>query len=234
MSKPGISYQNFKSEICSFDLILFAGADVVSHLIKYLEKRRITKALDENYDKYVFSHVGIAIRNDVLPELDDDVYVWESTMSGRLGEGTKNVDGKAFLGVQLRNFTDVLKNYDKSKKTRIAISHLRVPFDMDYARTQFQIFFDKKNKTFYDANCYSLLSSLFVCLRGARSKMERESGTEEWLFCSELAALTYKSIGIFPDDINEKDVVPQDFIGADVDCKIPQIFEEPVVITYYT
>ncbi len=40
-------------------------------------------------------------------------YVWESTMSGPLADGVRNVNHKSFLGVQLRNLDEVIREYGK-------------------------------------------------------------------------------------------------------------------------
>jgi hypothetical protein len=233
-NKVGVFYKDCLKEAKSFDLILFAGSDAISLLIKYITEKEINDKLDEHYGENTYSHVGIVIRKDVLDYLDDDkIYVWESTMSGKLGEGVKNIDGNSFLGIQLRDLEKVIKAYDDSDKTRVALLPLIIDYDTNKL-DEFKRFFNRYNNTLYDINPASLLSSLIPCIRPARKSFEELLGTEDLLFCSEMTTLVYKLLGLFPEHINEKNVVPQDFIGADIDGQIPaNIFGPPIIMTAY-
>jgi hypothetical protein len=233
--KPGFLYQDAKEEIKPLDLLLFKGGDFVSNAIRFLEYVQ----LDDDWADD-FSHAGLVVTKDIL---DDDrleegvLYVWESTMSGKLGQNIYNMKGKAFLGVQLRNFDVLIEAYDEPNNTRIAFCPLRGnPYDDVENRPQlkqkFTEIFTKYNGTRYDLNLYSLLSALYPRIRFLRPKIEKFLNTEDWLFCSELCALVYKELDVLPSTVNEKNVLPVDFItGVDEDSEIPNEFVgEPVYI----
>lgn len=237
--KRGSLYQNIKSSIRSFDLILFKGSELVSNIISALEKRgnKIPTSGD-------FSHVGICLKYDILKYIypnhininSSSVYVWESVVSGVLGNNCYDINGKSFLGVQLRNFDDLIEKYDKSSKTAIAIGTLiNNPIEkenIDTLSARFSKIFNKYNGQLYDYNCLSLFSSLCLCCRPCRNPIEQYLGTSDWLFCSELAACVYKDLGVYPDYVNPKDVVPRDLVYNEADTdKMPKIINR---ITYVT
>jgi hypothetical protein len=124
--KPGEPYSFIRDRIKSLDLILFRGSDLVSTTILSIESK-----VDKTDAQ--FSHAGIIIRGEDLapPEAEhskkfdwikpESIYIFESTMSGGLSDGVLNVYGKSFLGVQMRDFDQVVKAYDTSSpKTRLA------------------------------------------------------------------------------------------------------------------
>ena len=97
----------------------------------------------------------------------------------------------------------------------------------------------KYNGITYDANCWSLLSSIIPFLRPKRDHIEQFLNTDDWLFCSELVAEIYVKLGIFPDTVDPKNVVPMDFIGYDLDHVdsggiAPNKFEQPKEILIST
>lgn len=221
---------NIWSNIRSLDLVFFRGSDYVSDLIRYVEGRKLCNTGKFKIQPDAFSHVGIIVKSDILddPRLDDDkVYIWESTMSGILNDGVTNIDGRSFLGVQLRDFHEVVEKYGSIPDTKIAIA----PLDESYRellneiereneisiKEAFTNLFNDLNGTFYDVNPVSLFSSIFKRCRMCRSNSEKFWKTENYLFCSELVATIYRHMGIFPYSVNPKNVVPMDFLGFDDD-----------------
>jgi hypothetical protein len=103
---------------------------------------------------------------------------------------------------------------------------------IEEAINKFTEFFNAYYGKKYDANPYSLCSAIFPCLRKCRGVVEDLSQTKDWYFCSEIVALLYKYMGIYPSYINEKDVTPRDiaFPEADTDL-MPKILQS---ITYIT
>jgi len=245
--KKGYRYAEYADQIKPLDLVLFRGGDFVSGFIRFLQKRNLPAESSAGYDvgAGAFSHVGMIVTSEIL---DDDrleegkLYVWESTMSGRLADGVYNIDGESFLGVQLRSFDEVLPAYDEDPDTRIAVSHVfREVYDSVWGelpqtllRNKFTKLFKKYNGVRYDANFLSLGSSICPCLRPARGTVEDVLDTEDWLFCSELVATVYQDLGLFDEDVNPKNVVPSDFLGYDADSEdsggIPVIVGGPVYI----
>jgi hypothetical protein len=231
LPKEGVSYDKIRHKIKPFDLILFRGEDFVSDAIRILSYKKLKKAWSDDY-----SHAGIIITNQVLdhPALKDDtLYVWESTISGKLGQNIFNVDGESFLGTQLRNFDDLIIEYDKPNNTGIAWCQLNNNLydtaDTDdkkqLLKERFTELFNNYNGRRYDMNCISLLGALYPKFRCCRACIEDALGTHDWLFCSELCALVYKSLMLLPSTVDEKNVLPVDFINhVDEDKAIPKNF----------
>ncbi len=234
--KKGKQFEKMKSFIRPFDLILFKGSEIISDTIRFLEKTRLGKGAGE------FSHVGMIVTSEILdhPKIKDNrLYIWESTMSGDLGEKVKNVENRSFLGSQLRDFEDVMEKYDASKSTAIAWAKLtQNPCDnksvdeLKELKVKFNAIFRKYNGRPYDANIFSLMGALFPCLRQIRDCTEWKFINSDWLFCSELCFHAYQDVGLYDVKFDARDVVPVDFIGFDEDG-IPNLFEKHVYITAY-
>ena len=140
-SKPGVPYEGIKPFIKSFDLIGFHGGDGVSNFIDKVQ----TKMAGHVITGKVITHVGVAIRAEDFPvdhylykpEYEQQIYVWESTMSGPLAfDGVRNIDGGkcqfckvcdcfgftscmpnvphrfGFLGTQFRDLDNLTIRYD--------------------------------------------------------------------------------------------------------------------------
>lgn len=96
--------------ITPFDLVLFAGEDLVSSTIRNLQNKKLQVG--------DFSHVGVLVSSFVLPHIKElqhgEWYVWESTSSLKL-PGFENevpdVFQKHKLGVQIRNLKKVIDIY---------------------------------------------------------------------------------------------------------------------------
>lgn len=112
-------YKELKDRFTPLDLLFFKGEGIHSKFIQHVQ------------DKFVgdgtFSHVGILISKDLLPHLDfleeDKWYVWESTISVPIPylqtDEIVNVEtGEGKIGVQIRNFEDVLKDYTNLSKNK--------------------------------------------------------------------------------------------------------------------
>lgn len=216
------------------DLILFRGGDMVSDAIRYIQGRCLRPTGQRTLVECVkeFSHIGLVVTREILEDErleKGKLYIWESTMSGPLTDGVKSVDGKSFLGVQLRDLDAVIESYLSDKNTKIAFAPLIEPVDCDKLRVRFTHFIKRHDGTRYDANFASLFGSIFPRLRPLRNLSEKIFRTKKWLFCSELAALTYKKMGIFPADCDPRDCVPMDFLGFDED-RLPIVVREPIYV----
>lgn len=230
-ASPPLEFPSDEIKLRPLDLLLFTGSDLANGFIKFIQKRSIARAnqlLDHNRE---YTHVGIVVTSDILDHPNvkpGKFYVMESTMSGYYGNKVGNIDNmentpSGFLGVQVRDF-DLLKvKYQEDGESRIAVSPLKVhPFDNLIDKIAFKKKFTEEiygelNGITYDANCFSLLSSICTCLRPLRDEAEMLLNSSEWLFCSELVALIYVKMGIFPPDVNPKNVVPMDFAGYELD-----------------
>lgn len=194
------------------DLVLFKGGDFVSKFITTAEK--FVNGVD------TFSHVGVIVTREScgLKFLKKNrKYIWESTMSGPLGNGVKNVQGKSMLGVQVRDIGQLLKNCRAAGNVDIAVAKIHNnPFlspitckDVTKRLRKCMKLYNGRN---YDYNCFSLGSALFPAIRGCRRQIEKHTGTQKWMFCSELVASVYRDIGIIEETVCPSDVLPTDFI----------------------
>jgi hypothetical protein len=244
--KQGINYYSIRDRIRNFDLIAFRGSDLVSDLIGCLQ----------SFETY--THVGIALRTDVLANIayhdlgfandlekesvlmPHSVFVWESTASGRIGDGACDVTGATFVGVQLRDLDEVMSHYDRHAQTRIAWCPLQEDWRrrLCCANEQQRIvanLFAQYNHTYYDANCFSLFGALFACCRPCRKVCLRTAPcVQHAQICSELAANIYREIGILPPNIESQNVIPADFFVGDCDEEIPFLFRDVIRISVYT
>lgn len=249
--KEGIYYEDCLPYLKPLDLVFFKGGDYVSKLICFLEKTQmpsreiqLRQLVQDGGAADIFSHVGIVVTAEILehPSVETGKwYIWESTMSGPLNDGVPNILGQSYLGVQLRDLSEVIRAYDAKADTRVAMGCLtesvRSKLLMEHSRSlreRFTEVFNDYDGIRYDANIISLCSSLCRCCRGAREIGEYLLDTEDWLFCSELVAVVYKDLGIFPAKVNPKNVVPMDFLGCDADTShdggVPPVIQLP---TYY-
>jgi hypothetical protein len=73
----------------------------------------------------------------------------------------------------------------------------------------------------YDANLLSLFASIFPKLRIFRNKTEimigKFTNIDKWIFCSQLVCLIYKEIGIIDYYVDDRNVLPVDFLGFEAD-----------------
>ena len=209
---------NFKNVgLKAFDLILFKSVDGAGKLITSLEKAKFGESGG------LFSHTGIIITTEVYSDKnmkDGELYIFESTASGRLGGNIYDINSNWFIGCQIRNFHDVLKSYTSTPGNRVAfrkvLSNPLETWDIHKLRERFAFIIGKYNGKPYVVNIMELFSALFPSLRIFRNKWE----TKNFIFCSELVAIVYKEFNIIKDTCNPANVVPSDFIIKDEDGDI--------------
>ena len=233
-------YSKIKTQLRPFDLLAFKGPDTVSDLIRCIEAARVTRS-GVHVHPADFSHVGMLVNSEILdhPMVETGKwYIWESTMSGSLTDGIKNVAGETFLGVQLRCLDEVVQGYLKSPKAEIAWCKLKQnpleQFTQQSVKQRFTAVFRELDHNPYDCNIGSLFCAVYRCCRPWRTGCEALCMSGNWLFCSELVALIYRLFEVLPEAVNEKDVLPVDLIypNQDNDSSIPLegIVEAPVRI----
>ena len=96
VTKEGYLFDEIKHKIRPLDLILFKGDEFVSKMIRKLERSKIKS----NYVQY--SHCALVLDRELLNDYRLDptkLYVFESTCSGKYGNGINNIDGNAFLTI---------------------------------------------------------------------------------------------------------------------------------------
>lgn len=203
-------YSDYKSQIRPLDLIAFKGGDAVSAFIRYLEKQT-TGSGD-------YSHVGVVVTTDVLDHprmIAGRLYLLESTATGFLGCGVKNIENKSFFGVQITDLDKLVSKYDRSSQTAIAVCHLRSRnFENGVVRERLNDFWRRYAGRSYQFNMLSMLAAVFPWARTWQKQAEKVLGGEDWVFCSELACIAYQEAGLLDKDIVHEYVVPADFTGG--------------------
>lgn len=231
VSKPGIRFIDIKDQIKPLDLITFRGAEFVSDAIALVEKIRLGVGN--------WTHVGIVITTDVIPienGIKGRLYVWESTMSGCLGDGVNNTESKKWhFGVQIRDLEEVIDKYDNNSKTKIGwCKVLHNPLDDQEKAQQTKEILTKIHTdlsgAMYDYNFCNLFSSMIcTCTEQRRAIFGRSNK----YFCSELAAMIYKSVGIITENIDPVKIAPEELLDAPKNDDIKEHIVKcpPVLIT---
>lgn len=213
IEKSGRKYDEIKNNIKPLDLILFCGDDPVSHTIQRLSGRM----LGPEAAKY--SHCGVIVSRDVL-DIEELVpgklYIFESTMSGRLTDGVKNIHNRAFLGCQIRPFDEVVEAYDRPPGTSLNWCRLiNNPIStLPNAKELMKECYQEYDGLVYEVNLFQLFAAMIPILRFCRFNFCQN----RFMFCSELAANIYKKFGIFAG--NPTNVVPADFAVQDMDNEV--------------
>lgn len=120
------NYAELKSEMRSFDLLMFRGDDIVSDTIAEVQKN------DQ------FTHAGLVIHSSLLSGWSaiepNKLYVFESTYTHEIPEMNLGppdyLTGKQFFGVHLRDLETVCSTYIKNDKTKIAWFPLQFTIDI--------------------------------------------------------------------------------------------------------
>jgi hypothetical protein len=203
-----------------FDLVLVRGWDFISNAISKLQEFKLGDGS--------FTHVGMIVDKRVLPWLPkNQLYIWESTAAGEFGDGVQNIANRNILGVQIRELKQVVAATISKRGGAIAIARvIDNPISRRLRETdeQYAKRFDKVCKlmqSIYRQNngkMYQILAcnqccSLFSCCKQMRSCTESDS----LVFCSQLVADAYIQLGILPNSIDPRDVIPMDFLGFDLD-----------------
>lgn len=222
--KPGTPFSAIKSQLRPLDLIVFRGNELVSDAIAMVQWF--------HFGSGEWTHVGLVVTTDIVPIKNGkpgELYIWESTMSGQLGDGVNNFEtNESTFGVQIRNLADVIDKYDMSSRSRIGWCALlnnpttRQPGDSDEMYklrlqsikeilTKFQM--EWGNAT-YDYNLCRLCLS--VCDSSNSSGccgMDNIFGKSDKLFCSELVAKIYQLFGLLHADIDPERIAPEELMG---------------------
>jgi len=242
--KPGVDYLSVRNKLKTLDTILFRGSDLVSQTIIKIESR-------VDGTEAQFSHAAMVIEGKhLLPIVrecerewlrPDGLYIFESTMSGSLSDGVKDVEGRAHLCVQLRNMDQVIKAYDlNSPDTRIAWCPLKESIHSTIQGPMFDVnvraAYDRYLGLCYDASILDLGGAASPFIRWFRDNrfikwmrdtcfsvfgtsrdidgdsLPRDNRPSHWQFCSELCTNIYRDLGLVPQTCNPENVMPQDMV----------------------
>lgn len=215
LERRSYEYTAVKSQILSFDILLYRDMDPISRVIRAAES--LTKGCG------MFSHAALAVRGDLLaphyPNIDpDEIYVFESTLSGYWNDNVCNIHNKTFFGVQLRPLRAQL---DFPTRT-IAWCPLTTTLRKGLTDEKILETVRKYDGTGYNYHIIDLITSAFPggCCESIR---DRYGHAEEGLmFCSELVAACLRHVGILHKAVKPSNVLPVDFLGPspDVPCVV--------------
>jgi hypothetical protein len=236
--KSGTQLSTIKSQLRPLDLIVFRGSEFVSDAIAMVQKLR--------FGSGDWSHVGLVVTTDLIPIKNGkpgELYIWESTMSGKLSDGVNNIEtNRGTFGVQIRNLADVIDKYDLSADSRIGWCTLlnnptvRQPDDSDATyngrlqsvKETLLDFQSEWGNAIYDYNICRLCTSVCDSSNTLRCCGVGDIfGRSDKLFCSELVAIIYQLLGLLPADIDPEKIAPEELL-SDLPCPVQL---PPVVIT---
>ena len=256
-----VPFHAIKHKLKPFDLVLFTS----KHHYKALNQYRTERHVDQYRPPYFrgnktgFTHVGIIVKRHVLPEAisvalahqtdPDELLVWESTTTGGKKDSVSNaLTGERFPGIQLRRLSDLVKAYGHPRKhpsRQIAVAQLQ---DMYMSRAlypdnlaRFFHTFVQWNNTVYNADAHPLKKAVDACIPPLK-KYRRASEyidmvtDKNWLYGTELAALTYKQLALYPNFVDPHSTLPWDLLGYDPrepDIGITErLFHDPIYLYY--
>jgi len=213
------NYDVVKSQIQNFDILLYADMDPISRVIRAAET--LTKGCG------MFSHAGLAVRGDLLvshyPNIDrNEIYVFESTLSGYWNDNIENIHRKTFFGAQIRPLRPQIQTPTRS----IAWCPLKSTISAHMDPNRILDTIRRYDETGYNYHIIDLVTSVFPDNGCCESCRNRFGHAEEGLmFCSELVAACFRYLGIFHRHLKPNNVLPVDFLGTckDVPCIVSGI-----------
>jgi hypothetical protein len=233
------TYASIRDRVKTGHIFFFKGGEVISRSIA-----RVQRTVTGRREAQEYTHVGIVILSDDFPighpyrlwcskeQKDYAVipYIFESTQSGPLGDGVSNVDGKAFLGTQLRRLDDVVYNYERmSPECRLGWGQLSVELTRQQ-REQVYLSFTEYVGIPYPISLLEIASTAIPRLRWLR-RIARCCFSKRRMVCSELVAKVLVECNVLNGTrVHPEDAMPCDFIPVTESATIDTDAEIPVVI----
>jgi len=178
-----------------------------------------------------WAHVGIVIKNDIIPTIKNKIYIWHSSNSFK-GVNLQELD--KYYKLQNFNITEIawckLKNNPLHRKND----------DTDESYTKRVTLIKKKINIFYNSTKHSTFNHLqcinlvFPFLKNI--KLYEEEVNEPYpnliikksYFCSEFLTIIYKLINVIPADVEIDSIFPITLINYE--NKNNKIFNNPIYI----
>jgi hypothetical protein len=238
ISYPTKTLKELKDSIQSFDLICFRGSEFVSNTISKVEN-----AVFGNGE---WTHVGIVIKTDILDFKNgkkNKIYIWESTMSGSLGDGVNSEEtNQGKFGVQIRDLDKVIEKYIIDDITKIGwckllnnpLNRRENDTDETYNRRLKRIkrrikrFYINHGNATYDFKIITFAKTIFPFINKNRF-LKKIFRTKDLYFCSELVATIYKLIHVIDKSVDPEDIAPVELLGYTND-NIGKIVAEPILL----
>lgn len=217
------------------DCILFQGVTADSKLIMSTQREVIGVGN--------WSHVGIVVNRTCMPSLkvnDDDLYIYESNFP--VPQVVDVERKRQIYGVQIRRLYDVF-DYDFSQGYKIGICRLiNNPFQKLKQETQqeyntrilvvqniMKSLHKKYKNTLYQFNVCRLFAAAF---NGCCCFRENCCLGEDWVFCSQFTTIIYQHLGIFSNNIDCEQVLPDEICNPEISREhLPQCFHKLEYIT---
>ena len=183
-----MDYQEYRATARSLDIVLFGGKGRISEAIKWAT----------GSDK---SHIALTLHVHQY----DCLALFESTT---LSDVTDLISLTAVKGVQLVNMSSRLKTYDGEVWVRPILG----PRTSKMKRAAMDVMRDFHGRP-YEKNQLDLIRSA-LDIRGV--KMTNNHGDASSVFCSELAAIMLREVGIMKGGPPPDEFTPADFAGDDL------------------
>lgn len=199
-------------QVKPLDLFFFKSDGLYAKAIKMVE------FLKTNHQD-TWTHVGLVVNRHVIPNLkvnDDNLYLWESSVSGNYKDEVSQIldaeSHQGILGVQVRPLEQVVDGY-LNEKCQVGWSRLifnpiiKSEFEsQEHYNKRFTELQNKLNHvheksigSMYQINPFRLLGSFWSWFSGKDNSM---------YFCSNFVTYVYEKIGILPKQIDESKITP--------------------------
>jgi hypothetical protein len=173
------------------DILLFRGNTYLSYALEYF-----------GYSKY--SHVGIIIKNPSFldPDLEDGLYVLESTMSN----DTPDAENHRYKsGVQLHKLDEILQECNKGS---VFVRQIHCVRDEAFYKRFAAIHEDIHDRP-YDLCMYDWICAKYNLDRPLPVSAAYQSTKQFW--CSALVCYVFRELGLIEKDVNWSLVAPREF-----------------------
>lgn len=213
------NYDQLIDKMSNMDLIMFRGDDIISDTIADLQIQEKIISLNNglftvkdpsNGDIINFTHAGLIVKADILPEYNLDptkLYILESTYSHEIS-GMNNgppdyLTNKQYFGVQLRELEQVCRSYIQNDKTKISWVKLKFKPNLN----NFSLIFKKYHMRPFMSDNSSLISKMIVTpdlLRSAKSFIDKSPKDKSFISsmmkssfsCVNLITSVYYDVGL--------------------------------------
>lgn len=207
MKQTIVNYNSkIRNQLKTGDIVLFNGKGRISTGIKFATKSP-------------WSHVGLIY----VFEEQNMVAIWESTTLNKL----KDIDTNTLRqGVQIVSFTERVEQYRGNMAIRILKNANLSKYDYNCLNKLRKELSGKP----YEKSILELIKSAWDVPSISFSENQEDLSS---LFCSELVAKAYKTLGLLPTEIPSNEFVPCDFsYNGKVDNLLKKAYlEEEIYIT---
>jgi len=241
-----IEYDQIKNQLNDLDLFFFAGNSFLSKTIEFFEYLSTKNGQ--------WSHVGIVVSTNSIPDIQNAIpgewYILEATLSTNLMNSQdfsiEDIESNKYVfGVQIRPLRDVLNAYQTNGRMGWGKLNdnpfIRLPSDSDVSynrrikklRNKLKKMHDKYYHREYEINPCDIINSFQLC-KGSSSCI---CGTatmctsgNKYIFCSQLAAIVYQTIGIISKKVIPNKILPVELCYPEISPEYKEgIFPKNIV-----